>query len=112
MEQHPIPRQITTFEFKLIGFLTLHQFMYLIVFLPLGYIVYRIFPIPLLNMVTGAFVAALGGAFAFLPVNERPLDVWIRNLFKRLTSPTQYMFHKENKPRCAGNSGARWQRYW
>ncbi len=98
MDQHPIPRQITTFEFKLIGFLTLHQFMYLIVFIPLGYVIYRIFPIPLLNIVFGFLVGALGPAFAFIPINDRPLDVWIRNFYKRLTSPTQYIFHKENKP--------------
>src|SRR5438270_526220 len=34
MEQHAIPRQITSFEFKLIGFMTLKQFLYLLVFLP------------------------------------------------------------------------------
>lgn len=98
MEQHPIPRQITTFEFKLIGFLTLRQFIYLIVFFPLGYITFKLFPVPLLNIVFGVLVAALGPAFAFVPINDRPLDVWIKNFYKRLTSPTQYLFHKENKP--------------
>jgi len=98
MEQHPIPRQITTFEFKLIGFLTLHQFLYLIVFLPLGYIVFRLFPIPYVSMALGILVSIAGVAFAFVPINDRPLDVWIRNMIKRLTSPTQYIFHKENKP--------------
>ncbi len=98
MEQHPIPRQITTFEFKLIGFLTLKQFIYLIVFTPLGFIVFRVFPVPFLNIVLGAMVAGIGAAFAFVPINDRPLDVWIRNLMRRVTSPTQYMYHKENKP--------------
>ncbi|MBI2641512.1 carboxypeptidase regulatory-like domain-containing protein, partial [Candidatus Roizmanbacteria bacterium] len=42
--------------------------------------------------------AGLGLAFAFLPINDRPLDVWIRNLVKRLTSPTQYKYHKQNLP--------------
>lgn len=98
MEQHPIPRQITTFEFKLIGFLTLKQFIYLIIFAPLGFIVYRVFPVPLLNVVVGGAVAAIGAAFAFVPINDRPLDVWIRNLVRRVTSPTQYMYHKQNPP--------------
>lgn len=98
MEQHPVPRQITTFEFKLIGFLTLKQFIYLIVFSPIGFLVYKIFPVPLLNIVLGALVVGLGVAFAFVPINDRPLDVWIRNLIKRITSPTQYIYRKQNKP--------------
>lgn len=98
MEQHAIPRQITTFEFKLIGFLTIKQFIYLIVFIPIGFIVYYIFPIPLLNILLGIITGGFGFAFAFLPINDRPLDVWIRNFFKRLTSPTQYLYHKGNQP--------------
>lgn len=98
MDQHPIPRQITTFEFKLIGFLTLRQFIYLIVFLPIGFVAYRIFPIPILNIIIGLLVSGIGAAFAFLPINERPLDVWIKNFYKRLTSPTQYFYQKSNRP--------------
>ncbi len=98
MEQHPIPRQITTFEFKLIGFLTIKQFMYLVIFIPLGLIVYYIFPVPLLNILLGVITGLLGVAFAFLPINDRPLDVWIINFFRRMTSPTQYLFHKHNEP--------------
>ncbi len=98
MDQHPVPRQITTFEFKLIGFLTIKQFIYLIVFIPLGFIVYVIFPIPIVNILFGLLVGAIGLAFAFLPVNDRPLDVWIRNMFRRLTSPTQYQYRKNNPP--------------
>jgi len=97
MEQHPIPRQITTFEFKLVGFMTLKQFIYLVVFLPIAYIVIRIFPIPILNLLLGAAVGAFGIALAFLPVNDRPLDVFLKNLYKRITSPTQYIYKKKNE---------------
>jgi len=98
MEQHPIPRQITTFEFKLIGFMTLKQFLYLVIFGPLGYIVYVIFPIPLINVLLGFATAAFGAALAFVPINDRPLDVWIKNAWKRFNSPTQYTYHKHNPP--------------
>lgn len=98
MEQHPIPRQITTFEFKLIGFMTLKQFIYLVVFIPLGFIVFKLFPLPLLNILLGLFVGFIGVALAFLPYNDRPLDHWIVVLFKKLSSPTQYFYHKENEP--------------
>lgn len=99
MEQHAVPRQITTFEFKLIGFMTLKQFIYLVVFIPIGYLVYKIFPVPILNFLLGAIVAGAGVALAFLPINDRPLDVWVKNFLKRLVSPTQYLYQKGNEPR-------------
>lgn len=98
MEQHPIPRQITSFEFKLIGFMTLHQFLYLVVFVPVAFIVYKIIPIPFINILFGLLTVAAGCAFAFLPVNDRPLDIFLKNLWKRLQSPTQYTYHKDNPP--------------
>lgn len=98
MEQHPIPRQITSFEFKLIGFMTLHQFIYLLIFVPTGFAVYKVIPIPFINIVSGLLVSTVGFLLAFLPINDRPLDVAIKNLFKRLTSPTQYIYRKSNQP--------------
>lgn len=98
MDQHPIPRQITSFEFKLVGFLTIKQFIYLIIFVALGLAVYGLTPIPILNILFGIITAGIGAAFAFIPINDRPMEVWVKNLIKRLTSPTQYIFRKENKP--------------
>jgi hypothetical protein len=96
MEQHPIPRQITTFEFKLIGFLTIKQFIYLIISIPVGILIFYIFPVPILNFFLGLIVALIGVAFAFFPINDRPMEVSVRNLIKRLSSPTQYFFKKQN----------------
>jgi len=98
MDQHPIPRQITSFEFKLIGFMTLRQFIYLIVFIPLGVMVYFLFPIPLLNILLAIIVGSLGLFFAFFPIYDRPLDVWVKNLYRILTKPTQFVYSKHNKP--------------
>jgi hypothetical protein len=98
MEQHAIPRQITNFEFKLIGFLTIKQFIYLLISIPTGILVFYIFPVPILNFLLGLAVAGAGVAFAFIPINDRPMEVWVRNLIKRLSSPTQYFFKKNNPP--------------
>jgi hypothetical protein len=98
MEQHPIPRQITTFEFKLIGFMTLKQFLYLLVTVPTAFIVYKIIPLPIINFIAAGLVCLLGIGLAFFPVNERPLDVWIKNLLRRLTTATQFSYHKNNSP--------------
>ncbi len=98
MDQHPIPRQITTFEFKLVGFMTLKQFIYLVIFFPLAYIIFRLFPVPFLNLLLAAATAGFGVLLAFVPVNDRPLDVYLKNLLNRLISPTQYYYHKINEP--------------
>lgn len=98
MEQHPIPRQITTFEFKLIGFMTLKQFMYLVVFFPLAYVIFRLFPIPILNILLAFMSAMFGILLAFFPINDQPMDIFIKNLIKRLTSPTQFFYKKSNSP--------------
>ncbi len=95
-EQHPVPRQITTFEFKLIGFMTLRQFIYLLVFVPLGYVIYRLVPIFIVNIVLGFLTGGIGFVLAFVPFNDRPIDVMIKNLTRRLLSPTQYFYHKDN----------------
>ena len=96
MDQHPIPRQITTFEFKLIGFMTLKQFLYLAIFFPIGFIVYKAVPVEILNILLGVVVGLVGVAFAFIPIQDRPMEQWIRNLIKRLNSPTQYVYKKNN----------------
>ncbi|OGK38771.1 hypothetical protein A3F03_04090 [Candidatus Roizmanbacteria bacterium RIFCSPHIGHO2_12_FULL_41_11] len=98
MEQHPVPRQITTFEFKLIGFMTLKQFLYMAVFAPLGFIVYKVIPIPFLNVLLGVVVFAVGAAFAFIQIQDRPMDVFLKNLIRRLRSPTQFTYHKQDEP--------------
>lgn len=96
MEQHPVPRQITTFEFKLIGFMTLKQFIYLVIFLPIAYVVLSVFPIPILNVLLAFLVGFTGIALAFIPINDRPLDVYIKNFIKRIIYPTQYYYQKIN----------------
>ena len=96
MEQHAIPRQITSFEFKLIGFLTIKQFIYLLISIPIGILIFYIFPVPILNILLGIMVGSIGVAFAFIPINDRPMEVWVKNLIKRLSSPTQYFFKKQN----------------
>jgi hypothetical protein len=78
--------------------MTLKQFLYILISAPAGFVVYKLFPTPIINIMLGLIVLGVGVGLAFLPINDRPLDVWIKNLIKRLTSATQYTFHKENSP--------------
>lgn len=99
MQEHPVPRQITTFEFKLIGELTLKQFGYLAGAAVFTILIYFLLPSTLyLNIIFAAIPALMGIGFAFVPVNERPMDVWLKNLVKRMSSASQYYYKKNNKP--------------
>lgn len=96
MQEHAVPKQITTFEFKLIGFLTVRQFLYILIFCAVGYLAYVLAPFRLIGVISGLVFAGIGAAFAFIRFNERPLDHAIRMLFVRITSPSQYFFSADN----------------
>lgn len=96
MQQHAVPRQITTFEFKLIGFMSIKQFGYLVVVTGFTVLAYFAVPIKYLNFVSGGIVAALGGMFTFFKYNERSIDVWIKNLYFAITKPSKFFYFKNN----------------
>ncbi len=98
MEQHAIPRDVTGFSFKLIGFMTLRQFIYLIVAAFVGYMVFLISPIVIVGQVLGVMIFGVGLLFAFVPINDRPIEVFAKNLYFKLTRPTQYIYHKSEPP--------------
>lgn len=96
MDHHAVPKQVTTFEFKLIGFFTVKEFVYLLLFSGFAVVTYFIIPVPILRHIAAFLVALLGVALVFFKYNERPLDVWIKNLYFSLIHPSQYFFHKDN----------------
>lgn len=96
MEQHPVPQNVTTFQFRLIGDMTIKQFGYLACGIILGYIFYKL-PLPFFfTWPLGIGSAVLGFGLAFVPVEERPMDVWIASFFKNVYSPTQYIWQKKS----------------
>lgn len=95
MQQHPIPQNITGFEFKLIGDMTIKQFGYLAGSAVLTY-VFFVLPIhPFVKYPLVGFIPLLGIGLAFIPVEGRPLDRWIKNFIRALFTPSQYLFHKQ-----------------
>lgn len=98
MEQHPIPRNISGFQFHLVGDMTLKQFGYLAGGVVLAYLLFRL-PLPTLITIPLAGISALiGVAFAFVPIQERPLDRWVIAFLKSIYAPTQYIWRKNNMP--------------
>jgi len=99
MEQHPVPRNISSFQFRLIGDMTVRQFGYLAGGGILAYIIFKLALLPaIINIPLAAVFAIAGIAFAFLPIQERPLDRWLVAFIKSIFSPSQYLWHKDSTP--------------
>jgi len=97
MEQHPVPQQISAYEFRLVGDMTLKQFGQVaggVIISLLFYASHLPFFIkwPMVILPT-----LLGVSMAFFPIEERPIHIWIMAFFKAVYSPTQYLWQKKPK---------------
>lgn len=92
MEQHAVPQDITGFKFKLVGDMTLKQFGELAGGAVIAYIFYATGWPGFLKWPFVIVFGFLGFALAFLPIEERPLDVWIINFIKSIYQPTLYVW--------------------
>ncbi|MBI5613580.1 PrgI family protein [Candidatus Gottesmanbacteria bacterium] len=96
MEQHPVPQNITTFQFRLIGDMTIKQFAYLAGGAIVAYISYKL-PLPFfLTWPLAIFSALLGFGLAFVPIEERPMDVWILSFLKNTYNPTLFIWQQRS----------------
>lgn len=94
MDNHPIPQDITGFQFKLIGDMTVKQFAYLASGCILAWICYSIALPVLAKFPLILFFAGTGTAFAFLPIAGRPMDTMLFNFTKAMFIPNQYLYQK------------------
>lgn len=94
MNQHPIPQHISSYQFRLIGEMTLEQFGKLAG----GCIIALVFyALPLPGLVKWFFIiisASAGTIFAFVPFEGRPLETWIISFIKSIYSPSEYVWRK------------------
>lgn len=94
IDQHQIPQEISSYEFRLVGNMTVKQFIKMGAGLLAAAFVYISgMPFLLKFLLITAF-SAFGFALAFIPVNDRPLDKWIISFFKSIYSPTIYIWKK------------------
>ena len=94
MENHPIPQDVTGFKFRLIGSITVKQFLYL---LGAGAIalVFYLLPIPLLIKIPLMLLSAtVGLSLAFVPIDGRPMDKMLMNFLKTLPAENQFIYKK------------------
>jgi hypothetical protein len=98
MEQHPIPQQISSYQFRLVGDMTLKQFFQLAGGALISLLFYAS-PLPvIIKWPFIIFFALLGVALAFLPFEERPLEKWIIAFFRSIYSPTLFSWQKSQTP--------------
>lgn len=98
MEQHPIPQQISSYQFKLVGDMTLKQFFQVAGGVVVSLIFYSSPLHPFIKWPFILFSAGMGAALAFLPFEERPLERWIFAFFRSIYSPTLFFWRKTEKP--------------
>lgn len=99
MEPHPIPQNVTNFQFHLVGDMTLKQFGYLAAGCTIAYLLF-VFLAPIYPLIAWpgvAISASTGAAFAFLPFASRPLDYWLVAFLKAIYSPTKMTWVKNSR---------------
>ena len=82
MENHPIPQDITGFEFKLIGDMTIKQFAYMAGGVVLAFAIYALPFFAIIKIPIALCTVGIGAALAFLPLAGRPMDLMIKNFFR------------------------------
>lgn len=98
MEQHPVPQQISSYQFRLVGDMTLKQFFQLAGGLLISLLFYAS---NLPGFIKWPFIlifAAAGAALAFVPFQDRPLEQWIIAFFRAIYTPTAFAWKKSSVP--------------
>ena len=91
-EQHPIPQQVSAYQFKLVGDMTLQQFFQVAGGALVALLIYSSTLPSYVKWPLILFSFLLGVALAFFPLEDRPLSKWIILFIKAIYSPTIYVW--------------------
>ncbi|MSU26127.1 MAG: hypothetical protein EXS44_02580 [Candidatus Levybacteria bacterium] len=94
MENHPIPKDIKSFQFKLIGDMTIKQFGYLATGVVIAWIFYSLPVFAIIKYPLAFISAVMGFAFAFIPIDGRPMDVLLYHFFCSIFLTNQFIYQK------------------
>lgn len=94
MKEHPIPQDITSYRFHIVGSMTLKQFGEVAVGVVICLVIYQtnlpvIIKWPMIAILFGGGLAA-----AFVPIEERPLSHWLSTFISILYKPTQFFWKR------------------
>lgn len=93
MKQYQVPQFITV-EDKVIGPLTIRQFLYVAAGAIIIGIAYK-FLLPFLFIPIAIVVGSLAGGLAFLKINEQPFPIVLKNALLYLSRPRLYTWKQE-----------------
>ncbi len=97
MGQHPIPQQISSYEFKLVGEMTLKQFLKAAAGIILAILINSTKIVVLIKWPLMLVAGGTGLLLAFVPFEDRPLETWVKAFLKSIYSPTIYTYRKKNE---------------
>lgn len=97
MQEHPVPQNVTQFEFKLVGDMTIKQFGYVGGGLGIAYLIFTSMAasVPFLAYPLMVLSALSGVALAFLPYQDRMLDHWLKAYFQAVFAPTYGKYYSK-----------------
>lgn len=98
MEQHPIPQNISSYEFRLVGDMTLKQFFQLAGGMLVAFLIYKTPLIGLVKYPLMIISVLIGVVMAFIPINGRPFGRWIVAFLRAIYSPTQFTWSPPTSP--------------
>lgn len=93
-QEHAIPQQISAYQFRLVGDMTLNQFFQVAGGALVALLIYSSSLPPYFKAPLMVFSFFLGVAFAFFPLQDRPLATWLILFFKAIYSPTIYLWKR------------------
>jgi hypothetical protein len=92
--EHPIPQEVSTYEFRLVGDMTIKQFMQVAAGALISLVLYSSNLAPYVKWPLIIISFLVGIALAFFPIEDRPLSKWIVLFVKAIYSPTIYLWDK------------------
>jgi len=97
MKEHPVPQQISAFQFKLFGNLNLRQFIFVGSGFLLGWLLIYTVKQPFISFPLAFLIFTTGLSIAVVPYQGRPLDQWLLAFINVLFSPTLRVYKKDEE---------------
>jgi hypothetical protein len=90
--EHPIPQQISSYQFRLVGDMTIKQFLQVAAGALVAILLYSSSLPPFVKWPLIVFSFLTGIAMAFFPLEDRPIPKWIYLFIKAIYSPTVFIW--------------------
>ncbi len=94
--QHQIPQEISSYEFHLVGNMTLKQFAKMAAGVIIAAIIYTSHLPGFFRLLLVFITIASAAAMAFMPINGYPLERWLLIFFQKIYSPTIFLWQKSS----------------